>query len=191
MTCGSCGADLAGTHGNRRYCSDQCKHREDSRRRLGRVRAARQASGPALPDVPAADLGWLAGIIDGEGSIALSHGGNGTPHLRVQITNGSQPILAKVAAVYRAAGLRPYINHERRAVANVSVTQQDTLVLHALLRPYLVRQGEQYDAAATFLRRRYDEGRRRVYWTEEERAEWEALRTKFHRRASSNKGAPR
>lgn len=133
--------------------------------------------------LPPADLGWLAGIIDGEGSISLSHGGSRSPHLRVNITNGSEEILAKVFAILAAADVSYYANPERRGTTNVIVGTEGSLRLHRLLRPHLVRQVEQYDAAVSFMLRRYD-GRLRVYWTGEERAEWEALRRRFHTKRS-------
>jgi hypothetical protein len=142
-----------------------------------------------VPQVPDADLGWLAGIIDGEGHIGLSHGGgSATPHLRVSFTNGSESILEKARGIYRGAGIRWHEHREPRGTTNVSVTQADALMLHVLLRPHLVRQVEQFDAAVSFLRRRYDEGRIRVRWTDVERAEWEQLRLRFHKGATSARG---
>lgn len=153
------------------------------------MRAARAAHPRQVPDVPAADLGWLAGIIDGEGHIGLSHGGGtATPHLRVSFTNGSEAILEKARGIYRDAGIRWHEHYEPRGTTNVSVTQADALMLHVLLRPHLVRQIDRFDLAAAFLRRRYDEGRLRVRWNDAERAEWEQMRQRFHPGAVSVRG---
>lgn len=180
MTCSSCSTPLpAGSHFNQRYCSKPCRNREDSRRKQARVNEQRAASRPADPRLPPADLGWLAGIIDGEGHIGLSHGGSGSPHLRVNICNGSAPILDKLGAILSAAGVAYYGNRELRGTTNVIIGTGGALRLHRLLRPYLVRQAERFDVAAEFMHRRYD-GRLRVYWTAEERAEWEALRRRYH-----------
>lgn len=184
MNCSSCREPLpAGSHFNRRYCSKKCRNRDDSRRKQSRINARRVADRPADPVLPPADLGWLAGIIDGEGSIALSHGGTRSPHLRVGITNGSEAILAKVYAILKAAGISYYAHPEPRGTTNILVGTQGSLLLYRILRQYLVRQVEQFDAAVAFMRPRYD-GRLRVYWTAEDRAEWETMRRRFHTKRS-------
>lgn len=181
MNCSSCREPLpAGSHFNRRYCSKACRHREDGRRKQSRVNARRVAARPADPALPPADLGWLAGIIDGEGHIGLSHGGGSrSPHLRMNICNGDQAILDKIEAILNAAGVTFCGNRELRGTTNIIIGTDGSLRLHRLLRPYLVRQVEQYDAAAAFMLRHYD-GRLRVYWSAEDRAEWEDLRRRFH-----------
>lgn len=173
----------ATSHGNQRYCSKLCRHRADSRRKRAAVRARRVAARPADPVLPPADLGWLAGIIDGEGSISLSHGGTKSPNLRIGITNGSDAILAKIFGILTAAGVNYYCYREPRGTTNLAIGTAGSLRLHRLLRPYLVRQVEQYDAAVAFLAPRYD-GRLRVFWTAEDRAEWESMRRKFHTKRS-------
>jgi hypothetical protein len=161
-----------------------CRYREDSRRRLGRIYARRVAARPVDPVLPPAELGWLAGVIDGEGSVSLSHGGGSrSPHLRVSITNGSDAILAKVYVILAAAGVAYHAHADVRRTTQVMIGTEGSLRLHRLLRPYLVRQVEQYDAGVAFMLARYD-GRLRVYWTDEERAEWETLRRRFHTKRS-------
>lgn len=160
-----------------------CRYREDSRRRLARVYATRVATRPDDPTVDPASLGWLAGIIDGEGTVALSHGGTRSPHLRIGITNGSDEILAKIYRILENCGVDFYAKRERRGTTNVLIGTTGALRLHRMLRSYLVRQVAQYDAAVAFMRRRYDSGVTRVYWTTTERAEWEALRERYHKRA--------
>ena len=181
MDCSSCGTSLpAGSHLNRRYCSKPCRNREDSRRKAQAARTRRLRERPADPVLAPADLGWLAGIIDGEGSISLSHGGMRSPHLRVNITNGSEAILARVFAILASAGVSYYANPERRGTTNIIIGTEGSLRLHRLLRPHLVRQVEQFDAGASFMLRRYADGRLRVRWSDEDRAEWESLRRRYH-----------
>lgn len=158
----------------------RCRHREDSRRKGAAQRRRRLDNPKPLPELTPADAGWLAGIIDGEGSIVLSYGGSRSPHLRVQITNGSPAILDKIAAVLASADVTATSFREKRGTTNLAVGTEGALVLHALTRPYLVRQVEQYDAAVTFMRNRYADGRLRVLWTETDRQEWADLRAQFH-----------
>src|SRR5690348_17087910 len=112
MNCSSCREPLPdGCHFNRRYCSDSCRYREDSRRKAGVKRARRARQQAPDPVLPAADLGWLAGIIDGEGTVSLiANSGLRNPQLRVAICNGSDAILDKVAAILEAAGVTSYAN---------------------------------------------------------------------------------
>lgn len=131
--------------------------------------------------LPAADLGWLAGLIDGEGHIGLvANGGRRNPHLRVNICNGSDAILNKAGAILAAADVASYSNRELRGTTQITIGTEGSLRLHRMIRPYLVRQGEQFDAAAEFMLRRYTPGRTRVFWTDDDRAEWEGLRRRFH-----------
>jgi hypothetical protein len=129
-----------------------------------------------------AELGWLAGIIDGEGTVSLSHGGNRNPHLRISIYNGSPAILDKCRAVLDGFGIAYSERWDNRAaVPNLHITigTAGVLALYPLLRPLLVRQVARLDAAVQFMQPRY-EGRARVYWTPACRAEWELLRDSFN-----------
>jgi len=128
------------------------------------------------------DLAWLAGIIDGEGTVALSHGGTRSPHLRIIIYNGDLSIVEKVSRILDEIGVSWYGKWDRRAAkANHSwlLGTHSTLTLYPLIRPYLVRQVGVLDAGVEFMQPRY-EGRSRVRWTAAERAEWEAMRARFH-----------
>lgn len=134
----------------------------------------------------ATDLAWLAGIIDGEGSVALSHGGTRSPHLRVYIFNGDAAIIDKVTAILTEHGVNWYGKWDRRAArANYSflIGTSGVLVLYPLVRPFMVRQVDVLDAGFRFMQPRY-EGRTRVRWTPAERAEWEGLRARFHNLAA-------
>lgn len=128
------------------------------------------------------DIAWLAGIIDGEGSVALSHGGNRSPHLRILIYNGDPGIIDKVSRILDEIGVDWYGKWDRRAArANHSwlLGTAATLALYPLIRPHIVRQVDVLDAGFRFMQPRY-EGRTRVRWTAAERAEWEGLRSRFH-----------
>lgn len=132
------------------------------------------------------DLAWLAGIIDGEGTVSLSHGGNRAPHLRVTIYNGAAPIIEKVDRICAELGVTPFRKWDRRAKPCMSwlFGTHDVLAMYPLIRPFLVRQVEQLDAGVAFMAPLYEGGRQRVRWTDEQRAAWEMLRGTFHNLAS-------
>ncbi len=80
-------------------------------------------------------------------------------------------------------GISAYEKWDRRADrANLMFLMgtRDVLVLYPLVRPFMVRQVEQLDAAHAFMAPAYAGGRQRVRWTDEQRAAWEVLRTRFH-----------
>ena len=129
-----------------------------------------------------ADLGWLAGIIDGEGTVSLSHGSNRSPHLRVSIYNGDPAILDKVHAILDGSGVGYHEFWDKRATkANLHITivGANAILLHELVGPFLVRHIDRLTAAVAFLKPAY-EGRTRVHWTPAQRAEWEVLRSRFN-----------
>src|SRR5262249_50911869 len=70
-------------------------------RLLHQVEPPAMISGVTTPT----EIGWLAGLVDGEGSIALSHGGTRTPHLRVMLYNSSIPILDKAKRILDDLGV--------------------------------------------------------------------------------------
>ena len=134
------------------------------------------------------DLAWLAGIIDGEGSVALSHGSNRSPHLRLAIYSGDEAIIDKVRAICAKVGVTPYEKWDRRAARpNLMFLfgTRDVLILYPLVRPFLVRQVEALDAGRSFMAPAYAGGRQRVKWTAEQRATWEMLRQRFHNVAAA------
>lgn len=129
-----------------------------------------------------ADIGWLAGIIDGEGTVSLSHGSNRSPHLRVSIYNGDPAILDKLHAVLDGLAIRYHEFWDRRAVKpnlHVTIVGANAIRLHHLVGHYMVRHSDRLSAAVEFLEPCY-EGRARVKWTAAQRAEWEALRSRFN-----------
>jgi hypothetical protein len=151
--------------------------------RLRKTRAGTRA--PLVVDL--ADAAWLAGIIDGEGTFALTHGGDSrTPNLRLAIYNTSETILSKVRRILGEAVISFYEKRDERSIrwapcSNVIVGTDGTLRLYDPLRPHLTRQVDRLDAAVSFLRPRYA-GRMRVTWTLDEIAEWEMLRERFNRK---------
>lgn len=183
MNCPVCNEVVIGERRSKRYCSVRCRElRRQQRERFERKHANRVAQSRRWRDPTASeqlDLAWLAGIIDGEGHVAFSYGGSGSPHLRVQITNGSQAILDKATGLLRDLGVLFFAFHEQRGTTNIMVGTEGALRLHQLIRHHLVRQVERYDAGVAFMRPHYD-GRLRVWWTAEDRAAWKELRRKFH-----------
>lgn len=161
-----------------------CRYREDSRRQAARIRAWRIAEARTL-ELETAAAAWLAGIIDGEGTFALTHGGDGRmPNLRLAIYNTSEQILTKVRTILNSSAVSFYEKRDTRSVrwtpcSNVIIGTEGTLRLYDPLRPHLVRQIDRLDAAVAFLRPRYA-GRRRVHWTAADLAEWAALRGRFN-----------
>jgi len=129
------------------------------------------------------DLAWLAGIIDGEGSIALTHGGNGTsPVLRLMIYNSDEAILFKCRAILDDAGISFYEWWDRRAPragASLSISTRGVLALTPRIRPFMVRQIDRLDAATAFFAGRYAGERQRVLWTDADRVAWSELRSEF------------
>jgi hypothetical protein len=126
------------------------------------------------------DAAWLAGIIDGEGTFALTHGGNSRkPNLRLAVYNTAVPILVKVKRILIEAEISFYekldTRNDRRPCSNITIGTEGVLRLYEPLRPHLVRQTDRLDAAVTFLRPHYD-GQRRVRWSEKAIGEWESLR---------------
>ena len=128
-----------------------------------------------------ADIGWLAGIIDGEGTVSLVNGQSG-PILRIGIYNGDAAVLDKVHRIYDALGVRSFDHWDSRAAKAcclVNISTSSVLAIYKVIRPHMTRQVARLDAAVSFLEPCY-EGRSRVHWTAAQRAEWEALRSRFN-----------
>jgi hypothetical protein len=127
-------------------------------------------------------LAWLAGFLDGEGTIALSHGSRRTPNLRIVVYNTSAAIITKARAILDALEIGYFVRWDRRYdnhCASIRIGTEGTLRLHQFMRPYLVRQVERYDAAVAFLGNRYDD-HQRVWWSPEDLSQWEQLRARFN-----------
>jgi hypothetical protein len=134
------------------------------------------------------DLAWLAGIIDGEGSVALSHGGNRAPHLRLMIYSGDHSIIDKVRGIMVEHGIPAVCEKWDRRAARPNlmflIGTSGVMKLYPLVRPFLVRQVEQLDAGHAFMAAAYRPGAQRVRWSDEQRAAWEVLRGRFHNLAA-------
>jgi endogenous inhibitor of DNA gyrase (YacG/DUF329 family) len=186
MTCPVCTAPLPTPRSTlRRYCSRLCKHRAGNAARARQRRLSHQSAWhPA--DLDMADAAWLAGIIDGEGTFALTHGGDGqNPNLRLSIYNTAAPVVAKVKRILAAAGVPLYekldTRNDRRPCSNLVIGAHGVLRLHDALRPHLTRQVDRLDAAVAFLQPHYN-GRVRVSWSKDALAEWVRLRAEYNTR---------
>lgn len=103
------------------------------------------------------ELGWLAGIIDGEGSINCARNGRrngrsviGVPAPQVGVQNTSQPMLDKVAELYRNLGIPcsvkgpSWLKGSTMAVYRVDVfRKRDVHTLLVAIRPLLVAKATQ------------------------------------------------
>lgn len=132
------------------------------------------------------DVAWFAGLIDGEGTIALTTSAGGNPTLRFHVYSTSLPIIEKTHAVLARLGVEYYERWDERdgrtPCSTINFGMDAAIRLHPVLRPHLVRQVGRYDDAVSLLGPRYREGRQRVRWTAEELAQWEALRRKYNKR---------
>lgn len=176
-------------HKNRRYCSDLCKHRAGTARRTTERVERNRATWDEPITVDAAtelDVAWLAGVIDGEGTIALTTSAAGNPTLRFHVYNTNRAIIQKTRSVLDRIGVEYYERCDdrngRTPCSNISFGMDVALRLHPVLRPHLVRQVDRYDDAVALLGPRYRAGRQRVSWSADELAQWEALRRKHNRR---------
>lgn len=73
---------------------------------------------------------WLAGIIDGEGSIRIDYpnGKNASPSPRVVVTNTDKAIIEKVADICKRLDSNPHVQTRNRKESGYRVTK-DVLVL--------------------------------------------------------------
>jgi hypothetical protein len=105
------------------------------------------------------DYAWLAGVIDGEGSIALTWIGKGkVPGLKIIIYGSDLLVMNKVRAIIRAAGIWcSYSPDNRTGKSNyrVSISSKACIKLYPLVSPYMVRQISRYKAGVEFLTPRY------------------------------------
>lgn len=186
-TCIQCQGIFQAQRRTARYCSRLCRYRwQGAERKVAMVAAHRQqvaSNKRTLTEAQRLGLAWLAGLIDGEGTVSLSHGSRKTPNLRIIVYNTATPIVAKIQTILDDLGIVYFTRWDRRFAnhcAAIRIGNEGTLALHPLLRPYLVRQIERYGAAVAFLADRYTD-RHRVYWRPEDLAAWEVLRARFNR----------
>lgn len=186
-TCVQCNEIFQAQRRTARYCSRPCRHRHQGADRKTTRRARnRQAISARRARPLTADerlrLAWLAGFLDGEGTIALSHGSRKTPNLRIVVYNTARPVVEKACRLLDDLEVAYFVRWDRRYdnhCASIRIGNDGALWLHPLIRPYLVRQVERYDAAVEFLGERYRD-RLRVWWSPEDLVQWEQLRTRFN-----------
>ena len=105
------------------------------------------------------DLAWLAGIVDGEGSIGAYRGKDDCVRLHLTIANTDRRIIEKAAlllpgAVVKLRG-RP-TNLTRRQLATIVVLkQEDMQAALQLLLPFLVGKHEEAKAVLAYLKTRF------------------------------------
>lgn len=131
------------------------------------------------------DLAWLAGVLDGEGSISLhqrnpTSRGIRTPVLQVQVYGNDGPVIDKVRKVLGEHSLRYSVAHDRRTpilALQLCLSTHPSLALYPLVSPYLVRQIDRYTAAYNLITAHYARGVR--FWRPEDIAAWADLRRQF------------
>ncbi len=131
------------------------------------------------------DLAWLAGVIDSEGTISLTHSSRRNPSLRVSIYNSSDLILDKCARTLRGLDIRWYEFTDRRAARTAyafHISTAGAMRLYPHVRPHMVRQSNRYDAGVAFMESRNPSGAARVRWSDQDRDTWEQLRGVLHAR---------
>lgn len=137
-----------------------------------------------------AHLGWLAGIIDGEGTISLAWS-QGSPWVRITVPSTTQAIIDKTVAILGDLEVRFTVSTAEDRGSNlplskVAIHGRAAYDLLGHLRPHLVRQVERADAAVAFFGPLYSgktaRGGSRQYaigWTEELRQEWDEIRSRL------------
>src|SRR3990167_5988789 len=112
------------------------------------------------------EMGWLCGIIDGEGTIALRWSmTRGKRYLVpfVQIANGSVPTLDKVVATLQAIGVGHHIQWKEPQAGGLTKHRYWVLITTGMKRtkrllfailPYLVTKRRQGELVLDFIRER-------------------------------------
>lgn len=111
-----------------------------------------------------AQIGWLAGIVDGEGSIQITTNG---PHLRatvIVLVNTNNALIQTASNLLTMAGIENRIGNlsggpawrkEWRPAWNVQIMKIDSMkAFLSMISPYLVAKKEQAEIAMQFLSRR-------------------------------------
>jgi hypothetical protein len=132
--------------------------------------------------LPLADAGWLAGVIDSEGTVSLIRGAHGNPGLRITVYNSSELILEKVAEILDQLGVKWSAHADTRAPRTgyaVHMATASCMAIYETIRPHMVRHASRYDAAHAFMEPRLERSRR-ARWTDADRATWEMLREVFN-----------
>jgi intein/homing endonuclease len=67
------------------------------------------------PQVTAFELGWLSGIIDGEGCFSMSPGSKGSYNVGIKLVNTNKIIIEKICEILRKLGLAFHIYDSTRS----------------------------------------------------------------------------
>src|SRR4051812_548499 len=130
-----------------------------------------------------ADAGWLAGLIDGEGTVSLvRHPENGRPILRIVVYSSDHAILDKLHRLLDVLGINYTDRWDRRHErpnCHVVMTTAGVRSLAPTVLPHMVRHAARLRTAIEFLEPCY-QGRARVHWTTAQVAEWEGIRRRFN-----------
>jgi len=125
-----------------------------------------------------AQLGWLAGIVDGEGTVGI-HRSNGKrykhPYLRpaLQIVNTDLKIMEMARSILTSitGNSHNLVVTNRKRPENNKIgyrikigTQHELLLVMPMLLPYLVGKAEQAELVIEFCKRKY--GRLKYSWYE-------------------------
>lgn len=142
--------------------------------------------------------GWMAGILDGEGSVSYTPTHRGVPCFRFMVYTTSPEMAAEIQRMASSIGLKwtEWVDHRDRESALghrpctcLSMQGQAAVRLYEAVAPFLIRHADAAAEAVAFLKVRYDrpvtrggvEGkRRRVHWTKSDCDEWEALRVRWN-----------
>ena len=136
-----------------------------------------------------AQIGWLAGIVDGEGNFQICNNGS---HLRakcIAITNTSPLLIERVASLIREAGMKcrvynlsggPSWQPQWKPAWSVEVGQIDSMkAFLKMIRPHLVEKKERCDIVLSFIEIRHSyRPRHRVRRTTTDEERLLALRIK-------------
>jgi len=146
-TCAACGISYeaggrSAHRGASTFCSRMC------------ARAAHWRTGSKAKDLTIAQAAYLAGLIDGEGSIMLYRRGVGAA-MRVTVANTNRALLdwcAVTCGVGNIVAIRQRNAKHKPGGAWLVNSQAAASVLEQI-RPYLVIKGEQADLAFAFQRK--------------------------------------
>lgn len=122
----------------------------------------------ANPEPSVIDLAWLAGIVDGEGSIgSYYHGASRVPTVKVSVYNSNWPLVKRVISIIHAITKRRVTASEKPRVRkgkNLRVWQvvvnrkSSADQLLRILIPYMTAKRPQAERAVAILRWRHRRG---------------------------------
>lgn len=136
-------------------------------------------------------IGYLAGIIDGEGTVSLSQT-KGWPWPRVVIPNTSEAVINKCQEALDFLGITYTTWSDKGSSRNlslqrISVGGRQAVNLLLLMQHHIVRQVDRSHEIIKFFDGRYDgltkRGQpriRNIGWTSQDKEEWENLRIKYN-----------